>query len=93
MKFTNSRDGVQRAKILVAHRLGKEEMLEAICCYISRNGPPEKWSKSWAMAAIKKVLFQTGEEGYGLWYEKRDENDVNAIRNEVSKFAKKWGLT
>lgn len=92
MKFTDSRDGVQRATIFVAHRLGKEEMLEAICCHISRYGSPEKWSKSWAMAAIKKVLCQTGDEGYGLWFEDRDDDEVDAIRKEASKFAKKWGL-
>lgn len=38
LRFTQSKDGVPRATIVTRHRLGRTEMISALCCWLVKDG-------------------------------------------------------
>ena len=84
MRFTNSRDGVHRGNLRVEYRLGRDDLINALCADYSSTSDlellPDHMSRDDIIRSVKVQYYRKGTESVDYWSDDVDEDDEERLR-------------
>lgn len=105
MRFTMSKDGVERANVRVQHRLSREDLVDLLCLAVTKSHVPgvdsvydesdldvlpERLHRDPGEIAIRDVLRQYGADARHWWRDDVGEDVADVIRDWAEEQVGRW---